>query len=191
MNRLLAHLLNRLLADQPEAAARLSGHARKGLRLSLPMVRIDLAVDADGRLVAADLSGTPDCEIVLPPHLLLQWPLLGSEAFAAARVSGDGVLASDLSGLLRQLDWALVMRPYLGPVLAARADRALHVALGWRGQASQALAHSLAEYLVYEADVLAEGAAVRGFVAQVDELRDAAARLEARLAMREGRGGEL
>ncbi len=190
MSSLLAPLLNRLLADQPGAAERLTGHAGKVLRLDMPLARIDLVIGPDGRFSAIDRPEPPDCEITLPLHVLLQLPLRGGEALNEVGVSGDGVLASDVSALLRQLDWVPVLQPYLGPVLAARADQAAHAFTGWRDEAREAVARSLAEYLVYEAGVLAEGAAVRGFVAQVDELRDAAARLEARLAILEGRRAE-
>jgi ubiquinone biosynthesis protein UbiJ len=191
MDALLASLLNRLLADQPEARARLERHAGKRLRLTLPLLRADLSVDSEGRLRAAEAAEAPeaaafDCEIVLPPHVLAQLPLLGGEALNGARVRGDGVLAGDLSTLLRQLDWALVLAPYVGPTVAARADQALRGLGRWRGQAGEAVARSVAEYLVHEAGVLAEGEAVRGFVAEVDELREGLDRLAARLALLEG-----
>ncbi len=183
MEPLLAALLNRLLADQPGAADRLAHHAGKRLRIVLPLARLDLAVAAEGRLVAADATETYDCEIVIPPDVLLALPVLGGEALAGARVTGDGVLAGDFSTLLRQLDWAVALAPYLGPVAAARVDDALHGLARWHGEAREALARALAEYLVHEARLLAEGEAVREFVREVDELREAADRLAVRLAL--------
>ncbi len=185
MDHLLATLLNRLLADQPGAAARLAQHAGKRLRLALPLGRTDLAVVDDGRLRPAGAAEAFDCEIRIPPDVLLALPLLGGEALAGARVTGDGVLAGDLSALLRQLDWAVALAPYIGPVAAARADQALHGVARWHGEARAAVTRSVAEYLVYEAGVLAEGEAVREFVREVDELREAADRLAARLALLE------
>lgn len=187
MDALFAALLNRLLADQPGAAARLTTHAGKTLRLALPLARVDLAVGPDGRFAAAGKPKSCNCEITIPPHILAQLPLLGGAALSGARVTGDGVLAGDLSALLRQLDWAVVLAPYVGPTVAARADQALNALGRWQGQAREALARSVAEYLVYEAEVLAEGEAVRDFVRQVDELREGADRLSARLALLEGR----
>lgn len=187
MDTLLASLLNRLLAGQPGAAQRLATHAGKTLRLALPLAHVDLAVGPDGRLAAAGAVQAFDCEITLPPHVLAQLPLLGGAALSGARVTGDGVLAGDLSALLRELDWAVVLAPYLGPVLAARADQALHGLARWQEGAREALARSIAEYLVHEAGVLAEGEAVREFVRGVDELREGADRLSARLALLEER----
>lgn len=189
MDRLFATLLNRLLADQPGAAARLLHHAGKRLRIALPLARIDLAVRADGTFApaAAAAGETFDCEIRLPPQVLLALPIRGGEALGMAQVAGDGVLAADLSALLRQLDWAVALAPYLGPVAAARADQALRTLAQRRDEAGEALARSLADYLVHEARLLAEGEAVREFVREVDELREAADRLAARLALLEDR----
>jgi ubiquinone biosynthesis protein UbiJ len=190
MDSLLAALLDRLLADQPGAAERLVSHAGKRLRIALPLARIDLAVTVDGHLRAAEPAEDCDCEIRIPPEVLLALPLLGGEALAGARVRGDGVLAGDLSALLRQLDWAVVLAPYLGPVAAARADQGLHALARWHAQAREAVARSWAEYLVHETGLLAEGEAVRAFVREVDELREGADRLAARIALLEkpGRG---
>lgn len=189
MDHLLAALLNRLLADQPGAAARLANHAGKRLRIALPLARIDLAVDAEGRLSAAGPAEAFDCIIRIPPDVMLALPMLGGEALAGARVTGDGVLAGDLSALLKDLDRAVALAPYVGPVAAARADQALHGVARWHAQAREALAQSLAEYLVHEARLLAEGEAVREFVREVDELREGADRLAARIAVLENSAG--
>ncbi|MFN3594943.1 MAG: hypothetical protein ACK4TK_09720, partial [Thiobacillaceae bacterium] len=126
-------------------------------------------------------------EIRLPLHCLLALPIRGGEAIGMAQVSGNGVLAADLSGLLRQLDWAVALAPILGPVAAARADQALRTLVQRRDEAGEALARSLADYLVHEARLLAEGEAVREFVREVDELREATDRLAARIALLEER----
>lgn len=189
MVHLLAALLNRLLADQPGAAERLAHHAGKRLRIALPLAHIDLAVDAKGRLKATGAAEAFDCVIHIPPDVMLALPMLGGEALAGARVTGDGVLAGDLSALLKDLDWAVALAPHIGPVAAARADQALHGMARWHAQAREALVRSLAEYLVYEARLLAEGEAVREFVREVDGLREGADRLAARIAVLENTAG--
>jgi len=190
MDTLFASLLSRLLADQPGASARLANHAGKRLRIALPLARIDLAVGAQGRLGPAGAGEAFDCEIRIPPEVLLALPLLGGEALAGAKVTGDGVLAGDLSALLRQLDWAVALAPYLGPAAAARADEALHGVARWHGKARAAVVVSVAEYLVHEARLLVEGEAVREFVREVDELREATDRLAARIALLEKPSGK-
>ncbi len=188
MDALLAQLVNRLLAHQPGVAERLLRHTGKRLRIVLPLARVDLFLDSDGRLHPDDGGRPPDCVIRLPPGLLAQLPLLGGEALARAEVEGDGLLAADLSAVLRGLDWAVLLAPLLGPVLAARADDALRGLALWQAHTRARIARALAEYLVYEARLLAEGEAVRDFVAGVDEVREAADRLEARLRLLEDRG---
>ncbi|MGQ9686397.1 MAG: hypothetical protein ACUVT2_08850, partial [Thiobacillaceae bacterium] len=126
----------------------------------------------------------------IPPEVMLTLPLLGGEALAGARVTGDGVLAGDLMRLLKDLDWAVALAPYLGPVAAARADEALHGVARWHANARQALAQALAEYLVHETRLLVEAEAVREFVRAVDELREGADRLAARIAVLENTVGQ-
>jgi ubiquinone biosynthesis protein UbiJ len=100
-------------------------------------------------------------------------------------VEGDGTLAADLSAALAEFDWALALRPVVGDMAAARAAQAVEGLGRWREKAQEAVGRSIAEYLTYEAGMLADKQAVRQFVAEVDEVRDAAARLEARLALLE------
>lgn len=185
MNQLLAALINRLLTRQPEAAAPLAQHAGKRLRIALPLARLDFAIDSDGYLRAADTAQAIDCEVALPPDVLLALPLLGEPALNGVHVRGDGVLAADLSSVFRQLDWAVALAPYLGPIVAARADAALKGFARWYGEARATVAQNVAEYLVYEAQLIAPGDAVREFVREVDALREAADRLSARIALLE------
>lgn len=189
MDSLFATLLNRLLADQPGAAERLLPHAGKRLSIALPPARIVLTVRADGTFSPADTAAhdTIDCEIRLSPWVLLALPFSGGEALGMAKFEGDGILAADLFKLLRQLDWAVVLAPIMGPIAAVRADEALRALAQCRDEVNEALARSLADYLTYEARLLAEGEAVREFVREVDELREAVDRLAARLTLLEER----
>ncbi len=184
MNHLLAALLNQLLARQPGAATRLAQHAGKRLRIAWPLARLDLAIDAQGRLHAIATEAC-DCEIYLPAEVLVALPLLGNQALGGVQVRGDGVLAGELAALLRALDVAVVLAPYLGPILAARVDAALKGLARWHAEARTTVAQAVAEYLVHEARLIAPGEAVREFVREVDALREDADRLCARLALLE------
>ena len=97
------------------------------------------------------------------------------------------MLASDIAAAFAGFDWALALRPYLGDIAAARAAQVLSAFGHWRRQAHAALGRSLAEYATFEAGMLVDRQAARRFVAEVDELRDAAARLEARLSLLEAK----
>lgn len=177
--------LDRLLATQPEGRARLARHAGKVVRLVLPLSRWRLRITADGGCAAVTDEVDADTEIHLPAEVLPALAVGEPGAFGRARVLGDGALANDLSVVLTEFDWTLALRPLAGDVLAARGAQALAAFGRWRRQAGDAGGRAVAEYLAYEAGVLAEPAAVRRFVAEVDELRDAAARLDARIALLE------
>jgi ubiquinone biosynthesis protein UbiJ len=187
--------LNSLLATQPSAKARLAGHAGKMIRLALPGANLDLALAEGGVFAvpaAVDAVTEYDYETLPEPNLILTpepaalplW-LAKGEMNALFRVRGDGLLASDLSGALADFDWVLALRPWLGDIAASRVDRFLRGLGPWREKAMESAGRNLAEYVVYEQAMLADPHAVRGFIAEVDGLREAADRVEARLKLLE------
>ncbi len=189
--------LNALLATQPSARARLAGHAGKVIRLALPGANLDLAL-AEGGVFAVpagvDAVTEHDYETLPEPRLMLTpdpaalplW-LARGEMKDLFRVRGDGLLAADLSGALAEFDWVLALRPWLGDMAASRVDRFLRGLGPWREKAMESAGRNLAEYAVYEQAMLADSHAVRGFIAEVDDLREAADRLDARLRLLEAR----
>jgi len=180
-------LLDRLLAGQPAARAHLARHAGKVLRIRLAGLALTARIGEGGGFEAAEDAAPATAEIALGPALVLRLAAGERRALAEAGVAGDGVLAADLKRALEAVDLALALQPWLGDVLAARAADGLEALAAWREKALDSAARSLAEYLVHETPALAGPDAVRGFVQAVDELRDAAARLEARLALLENR----
>jgi len=181
----LLALLDRQLNHQPGARACLARHAGKQARLRLPLMAVAFRVTEDGGVTATDPETEIAAEIVVAPENMLALAMGDRAAMQRAAVTGDGVLAADISAALGQFDWALALRPYLGDILAARAAQAIAGFGLWREQAHDAVGKTLAEYATFETDILADRHAVRRFVADVDALRDAAARLEARLALLE------
>jgi ubiquinone biosynthesis protein UbiJ len=189
--------LNSLLATQPSAKARLAGHAGKMIRLALPGTNLDLALaEGGGFAVPAALDAVTeyDYETLPEPNLILTpepaalplW-LANGKMNDLFRVQGDGLLASDLSGALADFDWVLALRPWLGDMAASRVDRFLRGLGPWREKTMESAGRNLAEYAVYEQAMLADPHAVRGFIAEVDDLREAADRLEARIRLLEAK----
>jgi ubiquinone biosynthesis protein UbiJ len=178
-------LIDRQLTRQAGARACLVRHAGRQVRLRLPLAELAFRVTEDGGVTAADPEAGVDAEIVVAPETLLALAMGDSTALQSAAVTGDGVLAADLSAALGQFDWALALRPYLGDIMAARAAQAIAGLGVWREQAQVSVGKTLAEYATYEADLLADKHALRRFVAEVDALRDDAARLAARIALLE------
>ena len=183
---LLAAALDALLDRQPGAKARLVRHAGKCVRLVLPLVPLSLRIEADGGFVAAAADSAADVQLIPDPAALPQW-FSGGRMGDLFRVAGDGVLAADLANALADFDWVLALRPYLGDIAASRVDQFIQNLTGWRTQAVESAGRNLAEYAVYEQDLLAEPHAVREFIAEVDRLREDTDRLEARLALLEQR----
>lgn len=190
----LAAALNALLDRQPVARERLLRHAGKRIVLALPLVPLELAIDADGRFTvpgpgteADELAGAVSCVTLTPqPAALPRWLAGGSlgELFSA---EGDGLLAADLARALADFDWVLALRPYLGDMAASRVDQFIQGLAHWRTQAVEAAGRNLAEYAVHEAGLLAEPHAAREFIHQVDRLREDTDRLEVRLKLLEQR----
>lgn len=185
----LALALNALLDRQPAALERLQRHAGKTLRLALPLLALDLALDADGRFRPAPADAEPALTLMPDPAALPHW-LGGGSLAQLFQARGDGVLATDIAGALAQFDWVLALRPYLGDIAASRVEQLLQGLAAWRQQALESAGRNLAEYAVYEQAALAEPAAARAFIAEVDRLRDDAARLEARLKLLEARASQ-
>lgn len=181
----LISLIDRQLLNQPGARACLVRHAGRQARLRLPLATVAFMIGADGGITAVDPEIEIATEISVAPETLFALAMGEHAAMSRAAVSGDGVLAADLSAALGRFDWALALRPYLGDILAARAAQAIVGFAGWREQAHTSFGKTLAEYATYEADLLADRHAVRRFVAEVDTLRDDVARLEVRLAILE------
>lgn len=173
-----------LLATQPAAAARLSAHAGKRVRLALPGMGLDLEIAADGSFTAAAAAASADLTLTPDPTALPRW-LAGGSLNQLFRSEGDGVLAADLARALADFDWVLALRPWLGDIAASRVDAVLRALGPWRDTTLQSAGRNLAEYAVHEQALLAEPYAVRAFVAEVDALREAADRLEARLRLLE------
>lgn len=183
----LFHALRRILDTQPGVRARLAGHATKVARINLPLGGLVFAIDEGGALTAAAPEVEPNTVITLPADVLFRLALGDRAAMRQSRVEGDGVLAADISAALDGFDWALALRPVVGDIAAARVDQAIAGFGAWRAKAHEAIGQAAAEYAVHEAGLLASRPSVERFCAEVDTLRDDAARLEARLALLEAR----
>lgn len=186
---LLLPALNRVLDTQPALLAGLAAHGGKVAQVVLPPFNLRLAIAIDGHLGRAGAEQPTTTTITLgadiPPRLLMG----DKDALRSARIEGDGGLASDLMAALDQFDWALALRPYLGDIAAARAAQFFTGFSQWRDQARASLDRNLSAYLNQESGLLVDRLTMRHFVAEVDELRDAAARLDARLAVLEAKAG--
>ncbi len=183
----LAVALNALLDAQPGARSRLQRHAGKTLRLALPVLPLHLELDSEARFRPPNEAGVEPDLILTPMPSALPLLLGGGKLADLFRIEGDGLFAADLSGALAEFDWVLALRPYLGDIAASRIDQFLRGLGAGREQAVDAAGRNLAEYAVYEQDLLAEPYAARAFIADVDALREDVDRLAARLQLLESK----
>lgn len=186
---LLLPALNRLLDTQPGLVETLAGHAGKTASILLPPFTLDLAISQEGRLAQPEGDTPATVTITLGPNIPPRLLLGDRDALRSARVDGDGALANDLMEVLARFDWALALRPWLGDILAARAAQALAGFGQWRGLARAALDRNTGGWLAQESGLLVDRLEMARFVAETDELRDAAARLSTRLALLEAKAG--
>ena len=177
--------INQAIELDDKAADRLKPLNGKLIALSLDGLGIDLFFSgAEQRLsVSADHEGQPDTRISGSPTALLamsqpQWRTESS----GVRIEGDAGAAQALEKLFKHIDpdyEALIVR-YLGPVLGHQVASFFRQtqAGGNRlmAQASQQLAH----YLREESGLLVTPDEAAAFADQVDDLREAVDRLEAR-----------
>ena len=192
--RRLQHLvlpaLNHLLAADPQAQGKLSGHAGKTLVFSALGVDLPWEIDASGLLQTASQTtltpGEANLHITVDPAavqdaIVRRAPL----NLSGARLRGDAELAQTLSWLMAHVRWDVEddLAQIMGDIPAHRLVQTGQAAVS-HGQQAWARAHERArDWFAAEPRALIS----RGEWAQqqeaVRELRDRAARLEKRLAL--------
>ena len=174
--------LNHLLRQTPGAAEALVRHAGASVRFDLTLAQLDFRIAEDGCFSEAVVD-TPDAVIRPTPALVARLPFFGRDALRLADYSGDAALLATLDRVFRQLDWDVEadLTPWVGDAAAHRLHALGRDALAGVAQAFSALGHTVGEYMVEEAELMARGVHVARFNREVDTLADDVARLEARL----------
>lgn len=192
--RALEQALNRIVALDPETAGaleRLDGR-RIGLALEAPPVALDIHVDG-GRLKVGPPTDEPDLGIrATLSGVLSQLPFLRRDdapPVGKMRINGDAELARSLQQLARRFDpdWEKPFADAFGPVIGVQIARALREALKAGAGFAKGFSRDAVDYLTEESRDLVGKAELAAFHDDVDELRDRAERLAARLARLEPR----
>ncbi len=178
--------LNRAIQLDEKAATRLAAMKEKTVRLELRGLGIDLyfrgmeerlAVDAECQIdPETTISGTPAALLAMA---VPDWRAPGS----GVQIQGDAGAAQALEKLLRQLDpdWEALLVEHLGPVWGHQVWRMINDSMRAGRHATSTAADQAARFLREESGLLVTREEVDEFNHQVDELREAADRLEARL----------
>lgn len=180
----------RAVALDDQAGQRIAPLIDKRIRLELKGLGIDLYFHGrnDGLSVSAEDDSTPDASISGTPIALLamavpDWRAPGS----GVRIEGDAGTAQHFEKLLKRLDpdWEAMFVERFGPVVGHQLCRLIGEARAGARHVSTTAAEQTARFLREESGLLVTREEVEDFVHDVDELREAVDRLEAR--MRRGR----
>jgi len=183
LDRAALAALNHLLQGAAWARTRLAPFAGKTVRLSMPPLRLDLAVTGAGMFEQSALEDF-DVEITLPADTPLLALRGADTVFKAASIAGLAEFADALGFVLRNLRWDFEedLSQHVGDIAAHRIAGLLNAFGAWQRQASQHLAENVAEYLTEENPALAKPAAVAAFAKEIERLGDELQQLEQRVA---------
>ncbi len=182
--------VNRVLALDPESAARLLKLQGKMLQLDLEGLAITLylSFDSGNVQVALDSESEPDAVISGTPMALFamaapgnvsNWGLPGS----SVQISGDANLARDIERLFSKLDpdWEQPLSDILGDVLGFQLASGLKQGVEAVRTAAETTTNMAGAYFRDETNVLVRPSELGEFNQAVDRLNDATERLEARI----------
>ena len=187
--------LNRYLRLEPEVLAecgRLAGHCI-ALRVNGPDWAFYIEPGEQGVRVAASHEREADVSVRGPLLTLMQLAWKTSQGASgipqALSIEGDTELLTRFNRLLARVgfDPEELLAKYFGDAAGHRLHQGLQKLFGWGRDSAQTLGLDAAEYLREETRDLARAADVGDWMNQVDELRDAAERLDARLNLMEQR----
>ena len=177
--------INRVLGDYPKACARLARHAAKCCRMEFASLPLELRVTPAGLTepVGEGADGAPDVVFTIPASTLPAFFRDREAAMQHAQFTGDSEFAQLIAELARELRWDVEedLSRVVGDVGAHRvADTAQRFGT-WQRDARSRLLDNAAEYLAEERQAFVTRTELESFTRGVEALRDAAARLEARL----------
>ncbi len=186
--RPLENMLNRNIGMS--TPARELARELDGRRVVIRSAEIDLNISFEFSDEVAVLSTAShegaDC--VIEGSLLTLLRLTGKDPEAAfrdgsANIQGDALVGKSFRQLLKfaRPDWEEELSRVLGDVPAHQLARGIRQLFGWGERSTQAMAQNAAEFLQEESRDLPSSAEAGHFMSEVDELREQADRLDARL----------
>lgn len=183
-------LLNHLLAERTELRGAISHHAGRVARIAMPPFKITFVVGKDGLLSSSQEE--PAATLRIPAWLLPRLALGDASAQREVQLEGDASFAADLAKMLQALDWDAErdLARLTGDIAAHRIASTAQRLVGDPRVIVNNLAQTSTEFLQEEAGVLVPTPSLNLFNSDVDELRDAVARLEKRLSRLEAVASE-
>lgn len=179
--------INHLLRAAPWALEKLASHAGKIVAVKFGPIPLHFAIAANGELNVAEPGRDADVSVDIAPSLVLRAMTQGRAAFNDAAIGGDTAFAQDLAHIAQNLQWDYEedLSKFVGDIVAHRIGSAARSASGWAKESTHSFLQMAKDFWTEERPTVAKSQDVAAFVAAVDELRDAAARLEKRIELLE------
>ena len=179
--------INHLLRGAPWALEKLADHAGKTVALKFGPLPLRFAVELSGELSVAGLEREADVTIDVSPSLLMRAMTQGRAAFNDAAISGDTGLAQALAYIAQHLQWDYEedLSKVVGDIAAHRIGSTARGVGTWAKESVDSVLKMSKDFWTEERPTLAKSQQVAEFVASVDDLRDAVARLEKRIELLE------
>ncbi len=180
--------LNRVLALDATALPRLAALEGRVIAVdcTAPALRLYLLPGSEGLRLAGHWAAPADCTLRAPVSRLLQLAMRRDKTAVlhAADVELDGHSACllDLAAILQdlELDWEGALADWLGPLGAVAVARPLQGAGQWGSDSLASLRLNLADWLAEESRALLGRREAEARFAELDHLKLALDRLEAR-----------
>ncbi|AJE13803.1 ubiquinone biosynthesis accessory factor UbiJ [Stutzerimonas balearica] len=181
--------LNRVLRLDPTALPRLARLAGRIIEIdcSAPAMQLFVLVEEDGLRLASSWAADADCRLRAPASSLVR--LLVSRQKTAVlhepqvSIDGDSGVLMSLAEVLQdlELDWEYEASRWLGPVGAQLLGTGVRTPTRWLRESGDSLRQDLADYLTEESRALVGQQEAEVRFSEIDELKLALDRLEARI----------
>ncbi len=185
----LLAVINHLLAADPQACDRLVGHAGKSLLLSAGTIELHWIIGNDGLLRDAatqDPRSQPDLHVVLDAQALREAVASRSSLrLSGSRMTGDVELAQTLSWLLAHVRWDAEddLARLIGDIPARRVAQTGQIAADRVRRVWEGAGDGARDWFARSPRNLVSQSEMSALQDDLRELRDAAARLDKRLAL--------
>jgi len=181
--------INRYLSLDPEALSRFSSLEGRIIAIDIKGLNKTLSLfpSADGFLVFSDFDGEADATICGTPIALAKMGLTDDPKemlfSGEITISGDTALANQFNRLLSKLDidWEEILAKNIGDIAAHKMGNLFRSAGQWLKRSSNSVCLDAGEYIQEETHLSPSNAELRKFINQVDEVREAADRLSAKI----------
>ncbi|MFK7859109.1 MAG: SCP2 domain-containing protein [Granulosicoccus sp.] len=187
----LEKAIDAMLRMDPETRERLAALDGCVIRVNVtspPVTTLLTVVDSKVFLAQPDDTNGPDphTDTTITGSLSALHSLLdGNDAVykGEVQIAGDIGVSQQLKQIVAQLDpdWQDAVSPFLGDSLTHRLDRAQSRLSAWLRRSRDSFDQNTSEYLQEEVELLAPNGEVHHFCREIDELRAAADRLDARV----------